>query len=130
MFCLRERPIISGFLECLGLLIPLCLLIRAKLSKVWGFPLLARVPRGLTVSLCFAGLLINTLLITDKKPKGFSFLFAARFMILNRGYFKLYTKPLVIHTIHTMHQYCNFVHCSRALLYYYAPITCMHHLIL
>jgi hypothetical protein len=68
VFCPSEGPIISGFLECLGLLIPLCLLIRAKLSTVWGFPLFARVPRGLTVSLCFAGLLINALLITDTKP--------------------------------------------------------------
>ena len=67
MFCLRERPIISGFLESVRLLIPLYLPIRVKLSKVWGFPLFARAVACLGFSYCFAHSLSNALLLANTK---------------------------------------------------------------
>lgn len=55
------RPITLGVLSYVYLLIPLCLLIRAKLSKVWGFPLFARVSKGLGVFQCFVFAISNAL---------------------------------------------------------------------
>ena len=84
-------PIISGFLECLGLLIPLCLPIHAKLSKVWGFPLFARVSKGLGFPNALRDPLSAAPYMLPIKVWGFSLIRAARFIILIDGYFKLST---------------------------------------
>ena len=68
VICPSESPIILGFLVISLFTDPFIHSLHVKLYQVRGFPLLARVVACLGFAYCFAGLLINTLLLANTKP--------------------------------------------------------------